>query len=127
MEKLKEVLNIVYIIYLSFNDQLSLLLEITPTDNSILDTISVFGPEFYVSFDLKINSFPSDWAGVIQFGGDSGNLIRMYAHPSSRIRIDYTTNQWVEYGFDQSNLNSGTYYRLEILQSLILDKVCLFN
>ena len=47
----------------------------------------------------------------------------MYVHPNKRLRIDYTTNQWVPYGLDESNINTNTFYRLEILQSLIVDKV----
>ena len=40
--------------------------------NNLLGTIESWGPLFYVSFDVKINSFSPRWSSIVAFKGNGG-------------------------------------------------------
>ena len=94
--------------------------DFTPVANNLIEQIPVFGPEFYVSFEVKLSSFPSSsWRNIINFENVISIVIRS---ANNQIRIQSTVDGGI-FNTDFSGTALNTYHRIEVLQTQVLDKV----
>ena len=94
--------------------------DFTPVADNLIEEIPVFGPEFYVSFEVKLSSFPSSsWRNIINFENVISIVIRS---ANNQIRVQSTVDGGI-FNTDFSGTALNTYHRIEVLQTQVLDKV----
>ena len=85
----------------------------------------MFGPEYYVSLELSVTSWPSS-SGVnaLRFEDGSTNIINIFTQSSGQFRVatKLEAGGSVQYS-DVSSAALNTFYRIEMLQTQVLDKV----
>ena len=95
-------------------------LELTPSKNNLLETLSKWGKEFKVSFEFKADST----------GGQNDNIIDI-GNGKVAVWMDFAnTKVIVESPVSGSALKTkmngftlGNFHEVEVTQSLIVDKV----
>ena len=96
--------------------------DFSPTHENLLETIPTFGPEFYISFNVIIRSYPSSGDGeILLFKSDSqihNVKVKSNRDISIKSKVD---GSFITTLFSGATLN--TPYRIEILQTLVVDKV----
>ena len=94
--------------------------DFTPVADNLIEEVPVFGPEYYVSFEVSFSSFPSSSsASIIRFE----NLIATQIRSNNDIRVITKVDGSNAETIDFSGTALNTYYRIEILQTQVLDKV----
>ena len=111
------VKSLIIIFLIRFTDK-----DFTPTPDNLIETIPTFGPEFYISFNVIIRSYPSSGDGeILLFKSDSqihNVKVKSNRDISIKSKVD---GSFITTLFSGATLN--TPYRIEILQTLVVDKV----
>ena len=94
-------------------------LEFAPTQGDLIETLPFMGKEFYVTLEVKVESFPSSGVtGVFMF---SKLMPRLVCYPSGfRFRVNKDGAEVLK---DVPASTTNTYYHIEVLQTLVVDKV----
>ena len=98
--------------------------DFTPVSDNLIEEVLVFGPEYYVSFELSITSWPgSGGRNVVRFISDgSSNIINVLTQSNQDLRV-VTIVDGSSVTTDISGSALNTFYRIEILQTQVVDKV----
>ena len=99
------------------NDVLSL--EITPTKNNLVETLTTFGKEYKVSLEFKADSVGANYDNVIQIGN---RHVGIWMDPNSEVYVEALVSGAAKNTII-SDFTLGTFHKIEISQSLIVDKV----
>ena len=88
----------------------------------MIETIPTFGPEFYISFNVIIRSYPSSGDGEILLFKSDSQIHNVKVKSNQDISIKSKVDgSFITTLFSGATLN--TPYRIEILQTLVVDKV----
>ena len=95
--------------------------DIIPTKNTVLETIAEFGKEYKISMELKIDSVGSQYNNALDI---ENRHVSLWLSTDSKLMIDSkVSGASLKVYISDISVGSGTFYKLEISQSLIIDKV----
>ena len=100
-------------------EEFKIFLEITPTSTNLLETLAKFGKEYKVSLEFKADSIGGQWYNILEIGDRE---VGVWLDQNSKVFVESK----VSGSGLQTRINgisTGTWYKLEITQSLIEDKV----
>ena len=71
------------------------------------NVLPVWGPEFEVRFDLKVNSWPSDWGSIFRFSSLTGDCIEGGCKIGQRIPAMWTQRGTKDQLYISTNIDSN--------------------
>ena len=97
--------------------------DFSPSADNLIEEVPVFGPEYYVSFELSITSFPgSGGRNALRFrDGSNVMVINVVVEHDQDLRVATAYDGNSNTAVLTASLN--TFYRIEVLQTQVLDKV----
>ena len=89
-----------------------------------METIALFGKEYRISLELRIDSVGSQFNNALDI---QNRHFSLWLSTDSKLMIDSKVSGASQKVYiEDINVGSGTFYKLEITQSLIIDKVHFF-
>ena len=98
----------------------TIFLEITPSDTNLLDTYS-FGKEYKVSLEFQANTVGDKWYNILEIGARPG-VMGAWLDTNSKVFLASKVSG-SEQQIRTGAISTGTWYKLEVTQSLLVDKV----
>ena len=89
----------------------------------MLETFS-FGKEFKVSLEFKANTVGDKWYNILEIG-DRPGVVGVWLDTSSKVFVASKVSG-SEKQTRTGAISTGTWYKLEVTQSLLVDKVNIF-
>ena len=94
--------------------------DFNPSQENLIELVPLMGKEFYVSLEISVPSNPSSFSKFLEIEED---LISLSVKPTGVFVFKYFSNNAFTTFEAPFTLQTNTFYRIEFLQTKILDKV----
>ena len=97
--------------------------DFNPSQENLIELVPLMGKEFYVSLEISVPSNPSSFSKFLEIEED---LISLSVKPTGVFVFKYFSNNAFTTFEAPFTLQTNTFYRIEFLQTKIVDKVEVF-
>ena len=98
-------------------------LDFTPVENNVLETVKLWGKQWYLSLEVSASAAPSSGkASAVTFEDSSGSEFGgIFIKSGPKMQFGYLINS--ARSTEEMNINLNTFYKVEFMQTLLINKV----
>ena len=97
--------------------------DFTPVENNVVETVKLWGKQWYMSLEVSATAAPSSGkASAVTFEDSSGNEFGgVFIKSGPKMHFVYRINS--ARSTEEMNINLNTFYKVEFMQTLLVNKV----